>query len=344
MKNVVIIGGGFAGAYAAKKLEKDFSVTLIDAKDYFEFTPSVLRTIVEPEHMKRIQVLHSHYLHKAQLVRDDAVKIKETEVLTKKKSYGFDYLIICSGSKYNTPIKEMDLVITSRAQELRNYAQKLQEADKVLIIGGGIVGVELAAEIVERFPFKKITLVHSKTMLIERNHPKAQAYAQHFLEERGVIIRFNEKVVSSNQRFYITDKGTKLEADLAFLCTGIIPNYEYLEPECSTSLNEKKSLCVNDFLQVQRFRNVFAAGDITNIPEEKTAQAAEKQATIVVKNIYHLEEDERLEKYNANAKPMDISLGRWHGIFAYRNVVLTGIIPGIFKRIIEWKTMRRYKN
>jgi NADH dehydrogenase FAD-containing subunit len=47
---VVIVGGGFAGAYVAKALEDCFRVTLVDNKDYFEFTPSVLRTIVEPNH------------------------------------------------------------------------------------------------------------------------------------------------------------------------------------------------------------------------------------------------------------------------------------------------------
>lgn len=49
-REVVIVGGGFAGAYVAKALEDCFRVTLVDNKDYFEFTPSVLRTIVEPNH------------------------------------------------------------------------------------------------------------------------------------------------------------------------------------------------------------------------------------------------------------------------------------------------------
>jgi hypothetical protein len=49
-REVVIVGGGFAGAYVAKALEDSFRVTLVDNKDYFEFTPSVLRTIVEPNH------------------------------------------------------------------------------------------------------------------------------------------------------------------------------------------------------------------------------------------------------------------------------------------------------
>ena len=61
-KKVVIVGGGFAGSHVAKSLEKYFDVFLIDTKDYFEFTPGVLRAIVEPLHIRNIQVLHNHYL------------------------------------------------------------------------------------------------------------------------------------------------------------------------------------------------------------------------------------------------------------------------------------------
>ncbi|PIZ83168.1 FAD-dependent oxidoreductase, partial [Candidatus Pacearchaeota archaeon CG_4_10_14_0_2_um_filter_05_32_18] len=46
MKNIVIIGGGFAGAKIAKALENYYGTVFIDDKDYFEFTPGILKTIV----------------------------------------------------------------------------------------------------------------------------------------------------------------------------------------------------------------------------------------------------------------------------------------------------------
>ncbi len=342
MKKIVIIGGGFAGALAAYKLEKDFDVILIDTKDYFEFTPSILRTIIEPAHLKKIQVRHSHYLHRAQLWQEEVTSITEKNAKTASKTILYDYLIIASGSTYHSPIKEKKVVFAARADELRDYAQRLSAAENVLIIGGGLVGVELAAEIITAYPKKKVTIVHAKRALIERSPMKAREYAQRFLEHKGVKIIFNERVVSSNNGS-ITDKGNRWIADLTFLCTGIKPNYKFMEHSCSTSLNERRNICVNTFLQVQGFQHIFAAGDITNIAEEKTAQNAEKQAEIVVKNIYHLENEETLEEYTSSPRVMVISLGKWDGMLIYKNFVLTGIIPGILKTIIEWKTIRRYR-
>jgi apoptosis-inducing factor 2 len=340
MKKTVIIGGGFSGSYTAKCLEKKFDVTLIDEKDYFEFTPSVLRTIVEPSHTKKIQVLHSHYLHYAQLVKGSVTHVSENKVNVGDKAYDFDYLVIASGSRYSSPIKEKNLVIASRAKELRQYAQKLIGSQKVLIIGGGVVGVELAAEIIDKFPKKEVTIVHSRGELIERNPTKAREYAKKFLLDKGVRIIFNEKVTNNGE--YITNKGTKFSCDIAFLCVGIMPNYEHLGI-CSVDLNERKFLCVNEFLQVKGRKNIFAAGDINNIKEEKTAQAAENQASCVTKNIINLEKENELVPYITEKKPMVISLGKSRGIFVFGNFVLTGILPALLKWFVEKKAMWKYR-
>jgi len=97
-------------------------------------------------------------------------------------------LIITAGSSYASPIKGEDIVLAARGEELRNNASLLKKSSSVLIIGGGVVGVELAAEIVTYYPEKKITLVHSKSQLMERSSPKAQQYVLTFLRDRGVTV------------------------------------------------------------------------------------------------------------------------------------------------------------
>ncbi len=126
MKRVVIIGGGFAGSYAARKLENEFDVTLIDSKDYFEFTPGILRTIVEPPHAEKIQVLHSRYLKRARIIVGEVKEVAETFVKVNGKKIGFDYLVISSGSRYELPIKEQNIFLATRASHLRNYYPKIK--------------------------------------------------------------------------------------------------------------------------------------------------------------------------------------------------------------------------
>lgn len=117
---------------------------------------------------------------------------------------------------------------------------------KILIIGGGLVGVEMAAEIICSFPGKEVVLVHSQSTLISRFPKKAIRYVENFLKERGVTIICNERVIGhKNQvlflsflssylvliivlKIFATDVGTEITAEVAFLCTGIQPNSGFL--------------------------------------------------------------------------------------------------------------------
>jgi len=336
MKKVVIIGGGFAGSYAAKKLEKEFDVVLIDTKNYFEFTPGILRTIVEPEHIRKIQVSHMHYLRRAKIIVGRVKEITKKYVYVKDKKIKFDYLVICSGSSYNTPFKEQNIVNVARAQNLRNCYHDLCKAKKILIIGGGLVGVELAGEIFWKYgKEKKITIVHSKEKLIERNSGKAIGYAKNYLNKMGAEIIYNESIVGKKRGRYFTDKKRKIEADVSFLCTGIIPNFDFMKKNFSNCLNIRNQIKVNEFLQLHKENNIFVAGDINDVSVEKTAQNAEMQAKVAVKNIFALEENNELMKFKPKKTPLIISLGKNKGIYSGRKITFCGFVPGIMKLIVE---------
>ena len=343
-KKVVIIGGGFAGALITKALDKDaaFNVTLIDCKDYFEFTPGILRTIVQPEHIKKIQALHQHYLKRTKVINGEVSEVTEHDVVLGKQHIPFDYLAVSSGSTYNLPIKQQNVVLTTRGATLRNYYEKLCAAKIILIIGGGIVGVELAAEIVAQYYDKHVILAHSHDTLMPRMPAKAQQHALAFLKKRGVEFIFNERIVEGSGTTYATKSGKRITADLAFLCTGITPNTQFLFKNFRDRLDEKNQVYTNVYLQMKGYENIFAAGDVTAIPEEKTAQNAEEQAQIVAHNIIALEKKQPLKEYESKPRIMVISLGPWNGMLTYKNVVWTGLVPAFLKRFVEWKTMRRY--
>ena len=51
---VVIVGSSFAGLSCARSLRTDFNVTLVDMRDYFEYSPGILRLFVNPEYLAQL--------------------------------------------------------------------------------------------------------------------------------------------------------------------------------------------------------------------------------------------------------------------------------------------------
>src|SRR3989344_237055 len=134
LSKLLIIGGGFAGALAARKLEKIFAVTLVDTKDYFEFTPSILKSLVFPDYWEKIKVPHFNYLKKSKIITDKVISLsKHQAILSSRVKLKFDYALICSGSSYTSPIKEEGLVKLQRAQELSNYSERLSERKTIIL-------------------------------------------------------------------------------------------------------------------------------------------------------------------------------------------------------------------
>jgi len=345
-KSVVVVGGGFAGSYVAQSLEDYFHVTLIDTKDYFEFTPSVLRTIVEPTHIKKLQVIHNHYLKSATVILKEVLGIQGDCVVLDDQSVPFDYLVINSGSAYNQPFKETKLIGSARASTLRESNYTIRKVSKILIIGGGLVGVELAAEIASHFPSKEVILVHSHATLIERFPKKAIRYVTGFLRDRGVKIILNERVIGHHGQTFVTSQGTQVVGEVAFLCTGIKPNSAFLKDQFKEAIAESGYIRVTDHLQLASniiYPNIFVAGDVVDTKEEKLAQGAELMANLVVHNIFCMERGRVMKKYSSPfTRPVLISLGKFHGVFVYGKWAVCGPLPALLKEAVEWKTLVRY--
>ncbi|EAL64296.1 hypothetical protein DDB_G0286241 [Dictyostelium discoideum AX4] len=346
-KKVVIVGGGFSGSIVAQKLENDYQVTLIDTKDFFEFTPSILRTIVEPQHVKKIQILHSHYLKHTNVIQKEVLGVQSREVILDDRSVEFDYLVINSGSSYNSPFKESSVVSSARANTLRENYYHIRKLKRILIIGGGIVGVELAAEIVDHFKGKEVTIVHSQSKLMNRFPKKTIRYTEEFLQKRGVKLIYNERVVAHRGQTFITDQGSEIIAEQAFLCTGIAPNSNFIKNSYPDAISENGYIKANDQLQMAGttfYRNIFVSGDVLHVREEKLAQTAECTASIVVNNINAMESrcEHKMQSYKPFAKPVLISLGKYSAIFVYKDYSITGFLPALLKQAVEFKTMVRY--
>lgn len=340
--DIVVFGGGFCGTLVAKILEKKLknrSIVLIDHKDSFEFTPSIHKIVFSREYYKKIIIPYKNMFTRVRLIKDSVMKISPDEIKTNKYEIKYTYLVICTGIVYPILLENKKNVHTLKyGLEAEEINRKLQTSRNILIIGGGLVGTEIAGELTTKTN-KKITIVDPNDRLLSRNPVKASEYAENFLEKRGSSIMFNRKIIKNiSGKSFVTDKNEKIKADLALWCGGIKADPYWLGPEFNGAVNEKHFIKVNNFLQIQSHPYVFVGGDITNIKEEKTAQNAERHAKIIAKNIINLAKNKPLSAYKPRSGPLIISLGDWYGIFSvpWKNIVITGIIPGLMKWAVQY--------
>lgn len=342
MEKVVIIGGGFAGTTAAKTLDGKCDLTLIDTEDYFEYTPGILRVLVEPDHYKKLHAKHKDYLKQTKIALGHVIKISDKEViLADNKKVKYDYLIIASGSSYNSPIKEEDTFFATRVKHLLEAHKKIQESKSITVVGGGIVGVELAAELATHYKEKDITLIHSHQRLMERNNKKTSIYAEKFLKKHRVKIILNEKIIKKESKKLISQSGKQYNSDASFFTVGIKPNISFMKDNFSKYVD--KGIAVNEYLQIPDRKNIFVAGDVTNIIEEKTAQNAENHGKIAASNVLATINNKEMKKYESKKRLMVISLGKNCGIIEKGKLTITGWIPSILKIIIEKMVMFSFR-
>lgn len=339
-KELVIVGGGFAGSYVARTLEKDsrFKVTLIDPKDYFEYTPSILKLSIDKHYIRNIRRSHTRYLKKTQVIRDYVKTLEKNKlILESGKKVSFHYLVLATGGSYTKIFDSVNLVVAGHADNLIDSEAKIKQSENILIIGGGLVGTELAGEILTEYPSKKVTLIHSEGRLMHRNHSKSILNSERQLKKLGLNIIYSDRIKDYKKGVYYTQKGKSLKPDLAFLSIGPRPNTAFLKKNFSDKLTSRNQVRVNPQLQMKGTKNVFIAGDITDIKEEKTAHNAEMHAKTIVKNIQALENKTSLQTYKSTGNILLISLGQKRAIFENKNKSFKGMIPSWMKKLVEMK-------
>ncbi|GMY15749.1 apoptosis-inducing factor homolog B-like [Fagus crenata] len=332
---LVVIGGGIAGSLLAKSLQFLADVILIDPKEYFEIPWASLRSMVEPSFARRSVINHRDYFTNGRIITSSAINITETEVLTAEGHLiAYDYLVIATGHANRVP--------KTKTEKLNQYEadnEKINSAHSILIVGGGPTGVELAGEIAVDFPGKKVTLVHNGSRLLEFIGPKAGKKSLNWLISKKVEVILEQRVdlnhLSDEGKTYQTSEGETIRADCHFLCTGIPLGSAWLkETVLENNLDKHGRLMVDGNLRVKGRKNIFAIGDITNIPEIKQGYLAQKHALVAAKNLKLLMtggKESKMATYEPGSVMAIVSLGRTSAVAQFPFTTISGCIPGLIK-------------
>ncbi len=334
---VVIAGGGFCGSMVAKRLDgrEDFETTLIDEKPYFEYCPSLPKLLEDPGYHDKMVKPYSEFLHDVDVIHDEIKRITPEYVYTSSKKIEFDILVVSLGADYPVHLEDESNVFTvSSGEEVKNLSKKIKEENEVLIVGGGLIGTEAAAELASKTQ-KKITLVHSHDRLIERNSKTASYLAEKYLKNKGVELILGERVEERSGKIFRTTEGKEIEADVCIWSTGLGYNRELFQDFGEESFASNGALKVNEHLQVEGYTNIFAGGDITAIKEEKTGHNADTHSRVISDNLLRTKNEEPLRNYPPLRIPLVISLGDVNGLITLPYLALPGPLPALLKYLLE---------
>lgn len=293
--SVVVVGGGYAGAALAHTLDATFDVCVVEAKDTFFHSVAALRGLTQDDWAQRIFLDYSGLLERGQVIRDRAVRVDSRGVRTASGRWiTADFVVLASGSSYPFPAK-MDVDDSGSAiARLTETRADLEAAGRVLLLGAGPVGVELAGEILEVWPDKQVTIVDAMAdVLSGRYLPELRGEIRAQLGRAGVRLVLGSPLVAPPAppsgrlaRFEVsTAAGTGIPADIWFQCYGVRPQSDYLVGDLSGARRADGQIDVDEHLRLPGHHTVFAIGDVSVRAESKRVPTAREQASVVAANI-----------------------------------------------------------
>jgi NADH dehydrogenase FAD-containing subunit len=294
---VVVVGGGYGGTAVAKALDETTNVVLVEPKDAFMHNVAALRALVDPSWLPRIFLPYEGLLAQGRVVRDRATRVEPGRVVTASgEEIAADYIVLATGSSYPFPAKT-DLVDTEHAfEQVRATHRALSQADRVLLLGAGPVGIELAGEIRAVWPDKSIILLDARDEVLGGPFmPELRAELGRQLEEFKVEVLLGSPLRQAPPTepgelgpFTVTtESGVEVTADIWFRCYGVVPNSDYLGEALSSARRDDGYVEVGPSLQVVGQTSVFALGDLSTA-DAKMAGFAGRQAATVAANITSL--------------------------------------------------------
>jgi NADPH-dependent 2,4-dienoyl-CoA reductase/sulfur reductase-like enzyme len=278
MEHVVIIGNGISGVTAARHIRKlsDKKITIVSAETEFFFSRTALM-YVYMGHMKfeHTQPYESWFWKKNNInLKKGLVTQIDTDTKTllfqDNEKLNYDKLIIATGSKPNKfgwPGQDLNGVMgLYHKQDLENlekYAPNNKVCKRAVIVGGGLIGIELAEMLHSRnipvtFLVRESSFWNGVLPAQESEMINREIRNNHIDLRLGV----NLKEIKSNdiggvKSVVIAETGEEIECDVVGLTAGVSPNVDFLK---DSSLEIGRGVKVNRFLETN-IKDVFAIGD-----------------------------------------------------------------------------------
>jgi NADH dehydrogenase len=303
--HVVILGAGFAGLGAMRKLENaPVKLTLLDRNDYHAFQPLLYQVATDELAATEVgfpvrEMLHGHddwQFHQAAVTGVDLAR--KTVTAAGMPPIPYDYLVVAAGAVVNFYSTKgavehaFPMYTLQDAERLRRHVlEQFEAADKdpaavddgaltFCVVGGGATGVETAGALAElihidlKKDYPNLPVERAEVHLYEMGphllgpfKPHLQDYAKKALEERGVTVHLAEGVGEVEATLVRLQSGDVVKAQTLIWGAGLTSNS--ITDMLGVDL-VKGRVPVTAELNLDDHPEVFVVGDMAMITDAKT--------------------------------------------------------------------------
>jgi NADPH-dependent 2,4-dienoyl-CoA reductase/sulfur reductase-like enzyme len=278
MEHIVIIGNGISGVTAARHIRKnsDKEITIVSAEtDYFFSRTALMYVYMGHLKFEHTQPYESWFWKKNRIslkkgyVSKVNSSLNEIEFSNGEK-LGYDKLIIATGSKPNKfgwPGQDLNGVMGMYHKQdldtLEKYAPDNKTCKRAVIVGGGLIGIELAEMLHSRnIP---VTFLVREQSFWDGVLPKGESEMinreiinNHIDLRLGVNLKeIKSDAVGNVKSIVIAENGEEIECSVVGLTAGVSPNVDFLR---DSELEIGSGVKVNRFLETN-LTDIYAIGD-----------------------------------------------------------------------------------
>ncbi|MDO6775964.1 NADH:flavorubredoxin reductase NorW [Shewanella sp. 3_MG-2023] len=273
-KPITIIGSGFAAYQLVKtlrRMDSNVAITVITADKGHDYNkPDLSHVFSKKQSVADVITIHADDFKQqfnVELFAEHHVTNIDTNkqiITANNQSFEYQKLVFATGATpFVPPITGMHDGLALTLNSLNDFEQNqqhIQNAKSVLVIGGGLIGVEVALDLANAG--KKVTLVEPNSQLMQIQLPEyvAQKLTQ-ALELKTIKVYTATGVSTIAQTDYgvvaTLTSGEQIEIEQILVCAGLKPNINLAQ---RANLEVNRGICVNEFMQTSN-ANIYALGD-----------------------------------------------------------------------------------
>lgn len=368
-KNIVIVGGGFAGIKCALELAKkklpNVNIKLISNKPHFEYYPRIYRAVTGDSPLEVCVCLSEIFAGKNVEICIDEIldlDVNKKTVIGKKNSYNYDDVVLTLGSETVyfgiEGLEERAFGFKSifEALELKKHLHKMFDiylsSNKedlvsrlhIVIVGGGPSGVELAGRLTSYMQsiaekhavdnnFVTIDIVESSARLVPYLPERLSKKIHNRLHKLGINIFLNRTVVRSDVD-EITMKDMSLKSNTLIWTAGSRTNSFYKKIKGLNFKNNNKVI-VDEYLNVFDIENIYIGGDAAFTKYSGFAQTAVYDGKFIANNLYRKYTNKREKVYKPKRVGYAVPVGDGWAALGVGNFYMYGFLAYIVRELID---------